>query len=356
MKLIKSMGKKKSKKQIKRWALIAVSVAVLLALCAIVVVRRAYLEGIKPVSSSQKSVTIVIPLDSSLRKVGTILYQNKLIKSQWAFERFVRNRGLSESVQAGTYDLRPSESTAEIVSILTQGKVSTNLVTILPAQRLDEIRSALINYGFTPADVDSALVPSLYAGHPALVDKPKDASLEGYLYPESFQKTSQTKATDIVKQSLDEMYKHLTPDIRAGFVRQGFNIHQGITLASIVAQESGKPADQPGIAQVFLLRLKQGIPLQSNVTANYAADIADKPRNVGIDSPYNTYLHTGLTPGPIGNVTAGALDAVAHPAATDYLYFLAGDGADEGKIYFSHTSDEHQQLIRDHCHTLCAQP
>jgi UPF0755 protein len=93
--------------------------------------------------------------------------------------------------------------------------------------------------------------------------------------------------------------------------------------------------------------------LQSNVTANYAADIAGVPRNVNIDSPYNTYLHDGLPPGPIGNMTKSALNAVAHPSNTDYVYFIAGD---DGKMHFSHTADEHNAAIKQYCQKKCAQP
>jgi UPF0755 protein len=125
-----------------------------------------------------------------------------------------------------------------------------------------------------------------------------------------------------------------------------------VILASIVNQESGDPNAQPTIAQVFLLRLKQGMLLQSNVTANYAADLAGVARNVAINSPYNTYLHQGLPPGPIGNVTASALKAVAHPSNTTYLFFIAGDN---GAIHFSSTEAEHEQAIKQYCHNLCAQ-
>src|SRR5690606_37142837 len=113
--------------------------------------------------------------------------------------------------------------------------------------------------------------PAAYLGHPALEGKPLGASLEGYLYPESFQRTGATTVQSIISQSLDEMAEALTPDIRAGIAAQGLSIHEGIILASIVGKEvSGKnPADRPQAAQVFLKRLKIGMRLQSNATDNY---------------------------------------------------------------------------------------
>jgi UPF0755 protein len=316
-------------------------------------VRQAYVSGLKPVSSNQKSVTVAIPLNSSLRKVGSILHESKLIKSEWAFERYVRNKGLSESVQAGTYDLRPSQSTQEIVGILTQGRVATNLVTIYPARRIDEIRSDLINYGFSVADVDAALEPAQYESHPVLADKPHGASLEGYLYPESFQKDSRTTAKDIIEQSLDQMEKHLTADIRAGFVQQGLSLHRGIILTSIVEKEVSKDSDRPIVAQVFLLRMKKDMVLGSDITALYGAIKDDKTPSVAYDSAYNTHLHKDLPPGPVSNVSDSSLKAVANPATTDWLFFVSGDGPDEGKTFFSHTLEEHEKLIKEHCKELC---
>jgi UPF0755 protein len=173
------------------------------------------------------------------------------------------------------------------------------------------------------------------------------------LYPDSFQKDSNTPASTIVRESLDEMQQHLTQDMTSGFASNGLNIYQGVTLASIVNQEIDDPQYQPTVAQVFFTRMKQGMKLESNVTANYAADVAGVARTVSIDSPYNTYLHGGLTPGPIGNVTGSALKAVAHPSNTDFVYFIAGD---DGKMHFSHTIDEHNGAIKQYCQKKCAQP
>src|SRR5262249_11382688 len=145
----------------------------------------------------------------------------------------------------------------------------------------------------------------------------------------------------------------LNSQVTAGFSNQGLNTFQAITLASIIQQETDDPSAQPTVAQVFLSRIKQGMPLQSNVTANYAADTSGKARTVSIDSPYNTYLHEGLPPGPIGNVTASALAAVAQPSQTSYLYFIAGD---DGKMHFSNTADEHEAAIQQYCKKKCAQP
>jgi len=344
----------KTRKQ-HRWTKLvtALIIAALLITVGVVVgVRKVYEDNLEPVASNQKTLTVTIPQGDSLKEVATLLKQQGIIKSDWAFSQYVRDKQADADIKAGTYDLSPSQSVQEIVSIITQGKIATNLVTILPGQRLDQIRKTLINSGFSAASVDSALNPALYSNHPALVDKPDGASLEGYLYPESFQKNSNTSAEDIVRDSLDEMQKRLTPDVRAAIESHGLTTYQGIILASIVEQEGNTASDRDQIAQVFLSRLQAGMPLQSDVTAFYGAIIAGQPPSVNYDSAYNTYLHDGLPPAPISNVSQSSLDAVAHPAATNYLYFVAGD---DGTVYFAATQAEHDAQVSTYCHKQCNQ-
>lgn len=313
-------------------------------------VRRLYVANLQPVSAAQKAQQVTVPIGSSVKEIALILKEADLIRETWAFEWYVRNNNLREKMQAGTYSLRPNQSVPEIATILTQGKVATDMVTILPAQRLDQIRTALINSGFKEADVDEALKPELYAGHPALVDKPEGANLEGYLYPETFHKTATTKPEAIIRLSLDETQARLTPDVRAGIVKQGLTVHQGIILASIIEQEVSNPDDKKVVAQVFLKRLREDMALESDPTAHYGAILAGAEPTLQFDSPYNTYKIKGLPPGPISNVGSASLLAVANPAAGDYLYFVAGD---DGKTYFSRTLAEHESLTRQHCKKLC---
>ncbi len=316
-------------------------------------VRRSYYQHLEPVSTSQKTVLLTVPSGASAQEIGQKLEEQGLIRASWAFEWYVRNHDVRDSLQAGTYSLRPSQTVPEIVSALTHGKVFTDLFRISPGLRLDQIRSDLISSGFSPEKVDAALNSALYTDHPALADKPAGTTLEGYLYPESFQRTANTKPETLIRQSLDEMQKRLTPDLRAAFVKQGITVHQGVILASIVEQEVNNPADKPIVAQVFLRRFRIGMQLGSDVTAFYGAITSGQAASVGFDSPYNTRIHNGLPPGPISNVSEVSLQAVAHPAETDFLYFVAGDGEDEGKTYFSHTLAEHEALTKEHCKKLC---
>lgn len=251
---------------------------------------------------------------------------------------------------AGTYVLSPSQSTPDIASMLTHGKVRTKLIIILPGQRIDQVRQSLIDQGFSEESVDAALDPTQYETLPVLADKPVGASLEGYLYPDSFEKNEATTATDIVKDSLLQMGKQLTSERKAAFAKQGLRVYQAVTLASIVEKEAVTASDRAQVAQVFLSRFKAGMTLGSDVTAFYGSKLAGAGQSVTYDSAYNTRLHVGLPPTPVSNVSVASLDAVAHPSSTTWLYFVAGD---DGVVHFSRTLEEHEALTNQYCKKLC---
>lgn len=313
-------------------------------------VRFVYNNGLKPVNGSLKRVIITVPTGASVKDVADLLKNNNLIKSQWAFKQYIRNNNLDDNVKAGTYALQPSQSVAEIVDIITEGKVKTDLITIIPGSTLQDIKRTFIKNGFKGVDIDNALKPEQYLNEPAISDKPTSASLEGYLYPESFQKNANTLPRDIILKSLRQMHKHLTPELRNGFVAHGLTVHQGIILASIIEQEVTKPSDKAQVAQVFLKRFKNGLPLESDATAIYGAVVAGLPPSLTYDSPYNTYLHNGFPAGPISNVSESSLKAATNPSDTDWLYFVSGD---DGVTYFSKTLAEHESLTAQHCKKNC---
>lgn len=323
---------------------------IVVVIAGVLVARRSYEANLAPYSASQKSVQVIIDSGSTAQEIAQQLEDSNLIKAAWAFEWYVRTNDLRDDLLAGTYNIRPNMAIPEIVDAITLGRVATDLVTIPPAIRIDQVRQVLVQNGFTPADIEAALDSSEYSNHPALVDKPMNANLEGYIYPESFQKTSQTTAVDIITQSLDEMQKRLTPTLRAGIVRQGLTVHEGIILASIVEQEVSNPEDKPKVAQVFLKRLKDGIALESDATASYGAILNGDEPSLTYASAYNTYQNKGLPPTPISNVSESSLAAVADPASTSFLFFVSGD---DGVTHFSKTLDEHEENISKYCTTLC---
>lgn len=316
-------------------------------------VQRWYAVNLQPVSTGTQKQYVTIASGSTLSEIATQLQADGLVRSDQAFVWYISSQNARDKLQAGTYGFTPSESVQQIADAIIHGKVATDLVTILPAQRIDQIRAAFIKAGFKAGAVDAALDPAQYrSSFPALADNPASASLEGFLYPDSFQKTATTDPKTIVEESLTEMQKHLTPDIRSGFAKHGLTVYQGVILASIVEQEVPGQNDRNQAAQVFLKRLSIGMVLGSDVTAYYGAIKDGVAPSVTYDSSYNTLIHKGFPPGPISNVSASSLEAVAHPATTDWLYFVAGD---DGVTHFAKTLDEHNANVAKYCHKLCQQ-
>jgi UPF0755 protein len=310
-------------------------IGIVLLLAATATVRYVYNHQLGPRSESQVTQLFTVEQGATVEEIAVNLEKAELIRSAWAFKLYVSSKEVRNSLQAGEYELQPRMTVSEIVSVLTHGEVATNLVTIIPGKRIDQIRERLLADGFSEEEVATALDPKTYADNPTLSDKPEGASLEGYIYPDSYQKSSSTTAQDIIEASLVEMRKQLTPAIREAFARQGLSTYQGIILASIVEEEVPKPEDRAQVAQVFLKRLRLPMRLESDATKYY----------------YNTYQNDGLPPAPISNVTKSALEAVANPADTDWLYFVSGD---DGTTHFSKTFDEHDSKVNTYCKKNCS--
>jgi UPF0755 protein len=240
---------------------------------------------------------------------------------------------------------------------MVKGNTDEINILILPgltlSQQLDpEIRNSLAGQGFSQEEIKQAFNASY--DHPLFAGKPPETSLEGYIFPETYRINASDPLTVLLKKSFDEVYTRLQKDgMFEKFAAQGLTPYQAFTLASIVQKEVSNPVDQRQVAQVFLKRLHEGIMLGSDVTFIYAAHEMGVEPSVSLDSPYNTRKYKGLPPGPIANMNYSALQAVADPAPGDYLYFVAGDGSDEGKTFFARTEQEHQANVAAHCHTLC---
>lgn len=334
---------------LKRW-LAGTLLFVFLVAAAVTGMGLYFSANLKPVSPEAQTVEITIESGSTMREIAKKLKDQGLIRQAWAFERYVQLKRIQGYLQAGTYTLSPSQSTQSIVSQLTHGKVSMKLVVILPGQRIDQVRRSLIDQGFSEESVDAALQPGQYENLAALADKPVGASLEGYLFPESFEKGAATTATDIVRQSILQMDRQLTAERRQKYADQGLTVYQAMILASIVEKEVITTEDRAQAAQVFLKRLREGMSLGSDVTAFYGSQLAGVGKSVSYDTPYNTRLHIGLPPTPISNISASSLDAVANPASTDWLFFVSGD---DGTTHFSRTYTEHTELVEKYCQRLC---
>jgi UPF0755 protein len=301
-------------------------------------------------SGKTDRIQVKIIAGSSPDQIGQLLEEKKIIRSSLAFDIYTRLSNTRGGLQAGTYSLSPSDSTEQIVAHLVDGKTDELIITFLPGATLAENRAGLIRAGYSEAEVDTALNKTY--DHPLFADKPASADLEGYIYGETYHFDSNTTVEEILKRTFDEYYTQLTHYQLIDAIKQhGLTLYQGITLASIIQREVSSPADQKQVAQVFYTRLAQDMPLGSDVTYQYAAKKLGVTPSPSLDSPYNTRKFGGLPPGPIAVPGLSALQAVAAPAGGDYLFFLSGD---DNKTYFSHTSNEHDANVRDHCQIKCA--
>ncbi len=325
---------------------------VLIFVVGSIIVTKVYNQLLSPASNVSNAQIITIKTGSSVRQISDLLASSHLVRSSWATQLYINTKGLNSALQAGTYSISPNLSTQQIINIIASGRISTKLVTILPGVTIFKLKSDLINAGYTPSEVSSALNPANYVNLPIFTLIPKSVpSLEGLLWPDSFERNSDTPLSQIITESLNEMTSQLTLNVQQEFASEGLSTYQGLTLTSIIDQEVSNPTDQTQVAQVFLSRLKQGMNLGSDVTANYGALLNNQPPNLSYDSPYNTLLHTGLPPTPISTISKSSLYAATHPSSTNWLYFVTGDN---GTTYFSTTLQQQQANTAQYCHKLCS--
>ena len=305
------------------------------------------------------AIDFTVSEGESTADIANNLFTAGLVRNAVAFQAYYYLHHLGSPLRAGEYTLNNGMGPGEIAAALVSGpEVQVFSFTFLPGENIFDFQDKLREAGYS----DEAITAGLSASydHPVLADKPADASLEGYLYGETYEFYVGESVENIITTMLDQLYSVVQAnDLEAKFAAQGLNLYQGITLASIVQKEANNATDYAGVAQVFYKRLGLGMSLGSDVTVQYALDLVDPDRTVytdnaaalSVDSPYNTRLYPGLTPGPISNPGESALVATANPADTDYLFFLTGD---DGVMYYSNTEAEHEENIANHCQVLCS--
>jgi UPF0755 protein len=220
--------------------------------------------------------------------------------------------------------------------------------TVLPGWRMEEIAASLATSGLNITSDE--FLAAARSAPPSMDFLPASVSTEGFLYPDTYILPRQATADDLVQELLRNFSLHLTTDLREGFDRQGLEVYEGVTLASIVQREAVVAEERAQIASVFYNRLRAGMKLDTDPTVQYALGYNTaqgtwwtnplSTADLQIDSPYNTYVYTGLPPGPIANPSLNTLRAVAFPAETPYYYFRARcDGS--GLHSFAITFEEH---------------
>jgi UPF0755 protein len=271
-----------------------------------------------------------------------------LIRSAAAFRAYLVYTGLDTSIQAGNYTLSPAQSIVDIARELQDATPEQITFVILPGWRMEEIAVSLSTSGLNISPDE--FLAAARSAPPGLDFLPASASSEGFLYPEVYILPRETTAEALVGEFLRNFSLHLTIDLREGFARQGLDVYQAVTLASIVQREAVVPDERAQIASVFYNRLRTDMKLDTDPTVQYALGFNAaqgtwwtnplSAADLQFNSPYNTYIYTGLPPGPIANPSLSALQAVALPADTPYYFFRARcDGS--GLHNFAITFEEH---------------
>lgn len=341
------MGKRRNKVGNKRRLLISIIILIGIAIIAIAAVYSLYMgRESKPVQPGSKDyVTVTIPTGTGTEGIANILDENNIIDNTGVFKLLSKSKGYDGKFKAGQYSLSPGMSMEEIMKALIAGKAETVRFTIPEGYDIKRTTAKLSEDGLINADAFAKEIETGQFDYEFLKDAPAGPDrLEGFLFPETYEIFANANEHDIIDKMLYQFNKVFTKEYYARAEELGMSVRDVITLASIIEREARVPEDRPVIASVFYNRLKINMPLQSCATVQYILG-EQKPvlsiKDTKIESPYNTYLHPGLPPGPIASPGADSIKAALYPADTDYLYFLAkGDG--------SHAfSSTYEQFLKD---------
>ena len=309
----------------------------------------------RSVSSDPAPQQFVVKSGESVNQVGRNLQAQGLIRDADLFRMYVRYYGLDTKINAGTFTLRPNMNIPQIAQALQRGIAAEVQVTIPEGKRLEEVAELLQEQLNISADEFLRLARRSNYDYPFLKDLPPDASLEGYLFPDTYRLPENPTALDVLLKMLDTYGQKVAPLMEQAKA-QGKSPHDLLTLASIVEREAVRPEERPLIASVYLNRLGIGQALQADPTTQYALGYqADQAtwwkKGLTVDdlkyadpAGYNTYVNPELPPGPIASPGLSSIQAAINPAASNYLYFVANCNGD-GSHQFSVTFEEHQAKL-----------
>ncbi len=298
-----------------------------------------------PAAAGVPPAAFEVPQGAGAKAVIQSLKARGLIRSKWGFRQLLRVTGNAGSLRAGEFLLSPSQPAREILDVLIRGPLVLRPAVIPEGLAGWQIAARLEAQGLGSAARYKELIYSedfaQRLGVPA-------SSLEGYLFPSTYNLAKPVDEAKVLANMVDTLRKNLPVDWERLAHEQGLSgLHELLTLASIVEKETGAPAERPAIAGVFLNRLKKNMRLQTDPTVIYGLgenfDGNIRGKDLLADHPYNTYRNKGLPPGPIANPGIEAIAAVLHPSRTPYFYFVARGN---GLHYFSRDFKTHEQAVR----------
>ena len=297
--------------------------------------------GQKPYGASTR---VIIPRGASFADAADSLSKANLVGWRKMFRLYARVTGGDRNIKPGTYLLRHGTPWKDIIGALNGGHGLVNTITIPEGYTISQITPALARTLKVPADSvnaavrDTALLSRLDIPNP---------TLEGYLFPDTYAFPLGTTARQAVHEMVYDFERRWKPDWDAKASDMKINRNDLVTMASIVEREARLPEERPVIAAVYYNRLKKGMLLQADPTVQYALGHHVGRvlyKDLAVASPYNTYVHKGLPPGPVASPGVASLAAAANPASVPYLYFVASP---DGHHEFRMTLQEHTSAIRE---------
>jgi UPF0755 protein len=299
--------------------------------------------ALTPTSAVQAGPLVVeVPAHEGVLGIATRLASGGVIRDRYAFVALTILRGHLRHLKAGEYEIPRDSSMLAVVDLLASGRVRQHVVLHPEGATVAELARALEGDRLARAEdvlraaSDDHLRRSLGVSGP---------SLEGYLFPDTYQFVRGMSVEEMLGRMVQRLRTKLTPEILERARARDLDVHQLLTLASIIEREAVDPGEQRLISAVFWNRLRLDMPLQADPTVQYA--VAKERRaltrdDLATDHPYNTYARRGLPPGPIASPGLGAIEAVLDPAPVKYLYFVARD---DRQHHFSTTVAEHNAAV-----------
>lgn len=304
-------------------------------------------ELFTPYDHEYLSDTISIPRGAGMRAIVGTLVDARIIRFRLPTLLWLKLSGGARSLKAGEYSFPSPISPVEVLARIERGEVVKRKAVIPEGRNRFEIAEDLAATGL--ADEQTFLALTSDASLIRDID-PNATSLEGYLFPDTYLYNSETTPRELIAAMVARFREVFTPELHSLAASRQLSIHDVVTMASMIEKEARLDNERPAIAAVFYNRLKHGMPLASDPTFVYAAILANdydgdvnNPAHRQRNSPYNTYLNTGLPPGPIASPGTKSIMAAFYPAQNDYLYFVA-DGTTGGHR-FSRSEQEHQRNV-----------
>jgi UPF0755 protein len=293
---------------------------------------------------SQETKIFSVVSGEGTKEISVNLKNQGLIKYGLLFRFYTLTIGVAQKLQAGDYLLSPSMNMAEITKKMAKGDVIKQEITIIEGWDLRDISFYLQEQGIVEAkDFSTAanLANDYVQDFGFLKDKPETLSLEGYLFPDTYQIKKGETSEEIIIQILENFDKKLTPELKQEIKQQNKSIFEIITMASLIEKEVKTLPDKKLVSGVLWKRLENDFPLQVDATISYITGkknakvlIADTK----IDSPFNTYKYAGLPLGPISNPGLESIVSAVYPESSKFWYYLS---TPEGETIFSKTLEEH---------------